>query len=144
MDEAAFRQRLAAMEQRPCAFAKAVLTRCVSCARSERVQIAEREIILCQSAASCSRCVELHDHLRHGFSFALKRLHEDEPLPHAQEMRIQCGGLKGLRQVMVGDPVVDDVDALLADAWQKWSGAAAIPYSAVVHAAALCYKGRHG
>jgi len=30
------------------------------------------------------------------------------------------------------------------NAVEKWGGLAEIPYSEVVHAAALCYKGRHG
>ena len=108
------------------------------------MQIAEREAVTCQNQASLSRCTSLHDHLRHGFAFALKNLHENVTLSHAQEMRVQCGGLLGLQHVLNGGAGVDNVDALLESIMQQWGELATIPYSEVVHAAALCYKGRHG
>ena len=144
MDETAFRQRLSDMIERPCTFGKAVLARCVACSRSDRIQIAEREVVTCQTAPSLSRCISLHEQLRHNFSFALRKTSEQTALSHAQEMRIQCGGLKGLHQVLHDDCEVADVDALLAAILMRWEDLADLPYSEVVHAAALCYKGRHG
>ncbi|MBI5891108.1 MAG: hypothetical protein HZB47_10575 [Nitrosomonadales bacterium] len=144
MDEAAFRRKLSEAIERPCTFEKAVLGNCVSCACSQRIQIAERELVTCQNPVSLSRCTELHELLRHGFAFALGKIHGDSVLSHSQEMRVQCGGLAGLQQVMNDTPQVDNVDALLVDALQKWGELADIPYSEVVHAAASCYKGRHG
>ena len=132
------------MVERPCTFEKAVLAGCVECKRAERVQIAERESVACLNQASLSRCTSLHIHLRHSFAFALKNVHEDAALSHAQEMRVQCGGLLGLQNVLDGSAEVDNVDALLDSVLQQWGELAAIPYSEVVHAAALCYKGRHG
>lgn len=144
MDEAAYRQKFVEVVRRPCAFEKAVLARCVACERSERIQIAEREAVTCRDAESHSRCRALHGHLRHGFSFALGTLHDDTILPHAQEMRVQCGGLKGLQQVLNGSAEVENVDGLLEQAMRQWGELAEIPWSGVVHAAAQCYKGRHG
>lgn len=132
------------MVERPCTFEKAVLAGCVECKRAERVQIAERESVACLNQASLSRCTSLHIHLRHSFAFALKNVHEDAALSHAQEMRVQCGGLLGLQNVLDGSAEVANVDALLDSVLQQWGELAAIPYSEVVHAAALCYKGRHG
>lgn len=144
MDEAAYRQIYSEVIERPCAFEKAVLARCVACDRAQRVQIAEREAVTCQNSTSLSRCTSLHHYLRHGFSFALGKVRDDMPMPHAQEMRVQCGGLKGLHSVLDDSVEVNNVDALLVDALRKWGGLSDIPYSEVVHAAALCYKGRHG
>jgi len=144
MDENAFRQKLSEAIVRPCTFAKPMLTRCVACERSDRVQIAEREAVTCRNAASLARCTELHGHLRHSFAFALGQVRDDTVLSHAQEMRVQCGGLKGLQYVLNDSAEVDNVDALMESAVQKWGELAEIPYSEVVHAAALCYKGRHG
>jgi hypothetical protein len=144
MDETAFRQRLSEMIERPCTFEKAVLAGCVACKCSERLQIAERESVKCINQASLSRCTSLHILLRHSFAFALKNLHEDAALSHAQEMRVQCGGLLGLQNVLNDGTEVDNVDALLDSVLQQWGELSAIPYSEVVHAAALCYKGRHG
>jgi hypothetical protein len=144
MDENAFRQKLSEAIERPCTFEKSLLTRCVACERSDRVQIGEREAGTCQNATSLSRCTELHGYLRHGFSFALGKVRDDSVLPHAQEMRVQCGGLKGLQYVLNDNAEVDNVDALVESALRKWGELAEIPYSEVVHAAAICYKGRHG
>lgn len=144
MDETAYRQIYSEVIERPCTFEKAVLARCVACNRSKRIQIAEREAVTCQNPASLTRCTSLHDQLRHNFSFALGVVRGDTPLPHAQEMRVQCGGLKGLQSVLNDSAEVDDVDALLDDVLHKWENLADLPYSEVVHAAALCYKGRHG
>jgi hypothetical protein len=144
MDETAFRQKLSEMIERPCTFEKAILARRVECKRSQRIQIAEREAVTCQNQASLSRCTSLHDQLRHGLAFALKNVHVDSVLSHAQEMRVQCGGLLGLQHVFNGHAEVENVDALLESVLQQWGDLAAMPYSEVVHAAALRYKGRHG
>ncbi|MDO8926285.1 MAG: hypothetical protein Q7U94_05150 [Sideroxyarcus sp.] len=144
MDEAAYRQKFAEVVARPCVFEKALLAGCVACGCAQRKQIAEREAATCSEAASHFRCHELHHSLRHSFAFALGKMHDEEVLPHAQEMRVQCGGLKGLHQVLSGGSDVDDVDALVANALRHWGDWAGMPWSEVVHAAAQCYKGRHG
>jgi hypothetical protein len=144
MDETAYKQKYSEVAAKPCAFEKAILTRCVSCGHVKRIQIAEREIITCQDQVSVSRCIDLHDQLRHGFAFAQKRTRDDLPLTHAQEMRIQCGGLKGLQQIVDGATEVESVDALVESAIGRWQELEQIPYSEVVHAATQCYKGRHG
>jgi hypothetical protein len=144
MDETAFRQKISEMIERPCTFEKAILAGCVECKCMERVQIAERESVTCMNQASLSRCTSLHVHLRHSFAFALKNVREDAALSHAQEMRVQCGGLLGLQNVLNDGTEVDNVDALLDSILQQWGELSKIPYSEVVHAAALCYKGRHG
>jgi len=144
MDESAFRQSMAAVIERPCSFEKAILTRCVSCACSERKQIAERELVSCQTLASLTRCRELHLHLRRAFAFALGKPAVTAPLPHAQEKRVQCGGLQGIQHVLNASPEVENVDALLDGILQQWGALEDIPYSEVVHDAALSYKGRRG
>lgn len=144
MDEAAYRERIRLAEQVRCPYAKAVLSTCVSCTQATRVQVAERELVVCESPASLLRCDALHDHLRHNFGFAIGQLDDDAPIPHAQEMRIQCGGLKGLAQVLDEHDEVVDVDELVGRALLRWGDLDDLPYSAVVHAARTCYNGRHG
>lgn len=144
MDEAAYRQKFAEVVARPCVFEKALLARCVACSCEQRIQIAEREAVTCREAESHFRCHGLHERLRRGFSFALGTTHDDTVLPHAQEMRVQCGGLKGLQQVLSGDADVANVAGLSANALRQWGDWDGVPWSEVVHAAAQCYKGRHG
>ena len=143
MDESAFREMLSGVVA-PCPFERSILRGCAACAQSEKMQIAERELVKCRNMASRSRCSELYAHLRRSFSFALGTLRVDTPLPHAQEMRVQCGGLKGLQHTLRGGAEVENVDELLESALRQWGELEDIPYSDVVHAAATAYKGRHG
>ena len=143
MDELAFREMLSEAVVRPCPFERAILRSCAACACAERLQIAEREAVMCQAESSHARCMGLYGHLRRSFTFALGVLHIDTPLPHGQEMRVQCGGLKGLQQTLNGETEVENVDQLLTNALRQWGETADIPYSDVVHAAASAYKGRH-
>ncbi len=142
MDEAAFREALTDALASPCAFGRAILGCCAACDHSSQVQIAEREAIACQNAASHSRCRQLHALLRDSFSFALGKARISGPLTHAEEMRVQCGGLKGLRQVLEGRTEIANIDTLVGNALQRWGRLDRIPYSEVVHAAAAAYKGR--
>ena len=143
MDETAFRQKLSRMIERPCTFEKAILTGRVKCSNSKRIQIAERDAVTCLTQYSLYRCTTLHDHLRESFSFALKvNLADGLVLSHSQELRVQCGGLIGLQQVLNGLTDVDSVDGLLETAILKWGDWADIPYSEVIQAAIFIYKGR--
>ena len=142
MDENAYRQVLSASIARPCPFGKSILTRRVSCSLAEKHNVAERELVACSDETSLERCVELHDALRHNFAFALHRRDTPEPLTHAQEMRVQCGGLKGLQYAMDESDEVRDVAGLVALAIQKFGGLAEFPYSLIVKNANIVYKGR--
>jgi hypothetical protein len=144
MDELAFRQRLSGLPGLHCPFARAILGSCAACRETERVHIAEREIVTCRTPGSHARCRALYEQLRRSFSFALGSPPADAPLPHAQEMRVQCGGLKGLQQTLDGSAEVADIDPMLAAAIAHWGAVEDFPYSEVVHAATLAYKGRHG
>lgn len=104
--------------------------------------IAERELIVCNSENAHDRCIALRDLLRHNFTFALGKLHIDGPLPHAKEMRMQCGGLKGLQLALDDSDEVHDIDVLLTMAQQKFGGMADFPYLQIVQYANNHYKSR--
>lgn len=144
MDEAAYRQTLQATHPLLCPFGKALFSACVACSQAGRMNLAERELIVCRKTELQTRCVSMHDALRHNFGFAIHTLHDEAPIPHGQEMRIQCGGLRGLQDVLRGDAEVTDVDGLMRAVMQRWPEEGDIPFSEVVHAARLHYKGRHG
>jgi hypothetical protein len=142
MDETAYREALITSVSRLCPFEKSVLVHCAACSKAEKHNIAEREAVACISAEAQKRCIDLHDLLRHNFKFALSRLHIDGPLPHAQEMRIQCGGLKGLQSVLNGTDQVHNVDALLTMAQQKFGELENFPYALIVRMANTLYQPR--
>jgi hypothetical protein len=142
MDETAYRQALTASVHRHCPFEKSVLTHCAACSKAEKHNIAEREVVACNSADAHQRCIGLRDLLRHNFTFALGKLHIDGPLPHAQEMRMQCGSLRGLQFIFDGSDQVHDVATLLAMAQQKFGELADFPYAQIVRLANTLYKAR--
>ena len=78
--------------------------------------------------------------LRHSFTFALGKSHIDGPLPHAQEMRIQCGGLKGLQFILDGNDEVHDISELLETAQRKYGELAELPFSKIVQGANNLFK----
>ncbi len=142
MDEAAYRQALTTSSLRYCPFEKTVLTHCAACSSAEKHNIAEREIIACKKAEAHERCIALRDLLRHNFTFALGKLHIDGSLPHAQEMRMQCGGLKGLQFELNGSEEVFDVAALVVMAQEKYGELNDFPYAQMVRLANTLYKAR--
>ncbi|MBI3478859.1 MAG: hypothetical protein HY016_00635 [Nitrosomonadales bacterium] len=142
MDEAAYRQALITSIAHACPFEKSILTHCAACSLAEKRHIAEREAVICNDAEALVRCIALRDALRHNFNFALGRPHIDGPLPHAQEMRMQCGGLRGLQFSLDGVGEVRNVAALLKLAQQQYGELADYPYSKIVQLANDCYRPR--
>ncbi len=142
MDETAYRQTLTTSIPRNCPFEKSVLTHCAECSRAVKHNIAEREVVACDNAQANQRCIALRGLLRRSFAFALGKTHIDAPMPHAQEMRMQCGGLKGLQITLDGNEVVADVDVLLEQALQRYGELGELPYSQIVQLSNRYYKGR--
>jgi hypothetical protein len=142
MDETTYRQVLSANIPEACPFEKSILSSCAACSKAYKRNIAEREVVACKDNEALDQCIELRDLLRQNFTFALGRPHIDGPLPHAQEMRMQCGGLKGLQFSLDETDEVRDVASLVAMARQKFGELAVFPYSLIVQRAHLVYKGR--
>lgn len=130
MDESAFRKARSAANPQPCAFERALLARCSACTLAERRNIAERELVACASPAARAQCAELLASLRQNAAFALKLVQADAELPHAKQMKLQCGALQGLRRVSPG--VADDVHALVRAGAETFAGLANLPYAALV------------
>ncbi|MDH2917400.1 MAG: hypothetical protein PXX77_11065 [Gallionella sp.] len=142
MDESAYKQTRSSWSERICPFEKTVLAKCVYCSRVDKHNLAEREVVLCQDAAHRARCISLYGLLRSNFTFALGVTHIDEPLPHAQEMRLQCGGLIGVQYVLDGSEEVSDVVHLLDSAQQRYGELEQLPYREIVAAAKAHYHYR--
>jgi len=142
MDETAYRQALKAAIPRNCPFEKTILTHCAACTEAEKHNIAEREVVSCNSSLAHERCNRLRELLRQNFVFALGKLHIDGPLPHAREMRMQCGGMRGIQFLVDGGNDVSDVSELLAMAVNRYGGLEELPFSEIVQLANGYYKAR--
>lgn len=144
IDESAYRDARKSVNPHPCAFEKALLARCCQCSLAQRMNIAEREAVGCTDSALRETCLALRGHLRQNSAFALKLQHTSGPLPHAKELKIQCGGLRGLQKVLSGSAEVEnvnDVGALARLALERYLTLEQLPYSAIIQAVAA-YEAR--
>ena len=138
VDEAAYREARRATVERRCVFESALVSRCAGCATSVRIALAEREAIGCASPAAHADCAAFATLLRERALFALK-LPPGAPLPHAVAMKLQCGGIAGLR-VGAGVPG-DDVRRLVAAAIARHRRLVDLPWPGIV-AAVVLWQGR--
>lgn len=132
-NEHAYKATYGEMVTIACPFEKAILSRCADCALAKKLNIAEREAVACSTASASESCLELHELMRRNALFALKLSQQPAALPHAKEIRIQCGGLLGLARLTA--PEVsrnDDIHALVAHLQAQYESFAALPWSEVV------------
>lgn len=136
MDETAFRQALRAAVGHPCPFEKALLSGCGTCALAQRRNIAERETVACSERGAGEACATLLGLLRRKASFALHLALPQDRLAHAQEMKVQCGGLAGLQRALNGADAVGDIATLVRAAGRSGSGFESLPWPAIIQSVA--------
>ena len=141
MDESAFRHAKGAINRLPCVFERALLAKNAVCEYAVRHQIAERETIACAQPPARATCGELNGLLREKSAFALRLTNAARILPHAMVMKIQCGGLNGLRDVVDPDAPAPNVHQLVRTAAERYGDLAALPYTEIIKGVAA-WKGR--
>ena len=136
MDQDAFRRTYRDVNERFCACEKSILTNECQCSQAERFCIAEREGVHCGSDEAQQQCLEVLALLREAARFALKSSTEEGVLPHGKAMKIQVGGLRGIRALLEPEtPVTDqvaDVHALLCHAARSYDGLVNLPFSQIM------------
>ncbi len=117
-----------------CPFERALLSRCVACSRSRKLNLAEREAIACGDAAVREHCLTFYQALHDNAQFALK-INPDAPWPFGKEIRAQCGGVRGLAEALggVGDETTD-IAATVLQGNEHFGGSAEFPYSEIMRA----------
>jgi hypothetical protein len=125
-----------------CEFARAILARQGGCALATMALEGEAERPRCSSPVASNNCRTLHALLRERSTFALRLPPPATPVPHAIEMRLQCGGLRGIA-VALGEPEAapSDIHALVARARDAFGGLLGIPFDTVV-ASVVRWEGR--
>ena len=126
----------------PCAFGRAVLARRGACPLATLSLVGEAERPRCASPVARTNCGTLHALLRERATFALRLPRPPAPLPHAAELRLQCGGLAGVAEAL-GEPPAPpaDIHALVSRARDAFGGLLGLPFETVV-AAIVRYPGR--
>lgn len=95
----------------PCVFASALNRRCAVCSLSRH----ESDEVLCTQPLARAACASLHGLLREKARFALglRQAPLSAPTSSQTELRLQCGGLSGLRAALDADAIAIDVSRLL-------------------------------
>ncbi|MCU0971541.1 MAG: hypothetical protein MUF57_07090 [Gammaproteobacteria bacterium] len=145
VDQDAFRRTYRDVNERSCAFEKSVLTNQCGCSQAARFCIAEREGVRCGSAEGHRQCLEVLALLRDAARFALRSNPTEGTLAHGKAMKIQVGGLRGIRAAIDAKvpPVspITDVDSLLNTARERFGALDRLPFSEIMqHVAA--YRGK--
>jgi hypothetical protein len=120
--------------QHSCPFERALLSRCVGCGRSRKLNLAEREAIACGDPVVREHCLAFYQALHENAQFALK-INPDAPWPFGKEIRAQCGGVRGLASALnaAGDETTDTAETILAGV-QSLGSCEAFPYSEIMRA----------
>ena len=136
VDETEFRDAYRQLNEIPCPFKKAIFSTVCACSRNERLYIGDREVLSCRSPAAQQRCLTLLGHLREAARFMLKVTSGRGELPHAKRMKVETGGLLGLKAVIApenGRPGhVEDVYDLLDQAEAEFETLAVLPYPRIL------------
>ena len=117
----------------PCAFGRAILAGQAGCTLARRRALGEQEGIACASPVAHVNCATLLALLRERSTFALRLPPPSAPLPHAQALRLQCGGIRAVAAAL-GETDASDIHAVVAGARECWGELAAIPFEPVVRA----------
>ncbi|MDO8891642.1 MAG: hypothetical protein Q8N54_06495 [Sulfurimicrobium sp.] len=125
-----------------CPFEKAILSRCAECVHAQKLNIAEREAVACENPLARENCFTLHGLLHQNALFVLKQPHPDEPLPHAKEIKVQCGGLLGVLKLFCQEAnKVDNIHAMVGKVQRRFSTMQNVPFQEVIKEIAA-YEGR--
>lgn len=145
MDEIAYRNAKGEINRLPCVFERALLARNAVCELATSHQIAERETFACSQAAAHAECKALGELLRQKSAFALHLTDTHRVLPHAMVLKIQCGGLEGMRRVLDPAALAPNVRRLVRLARERCGNIGDLPFSEIVQGVAA-WKGRrrHG
>jgi len=138
----AYRDAYSIINPAPCPFEKAILTRCVTCTISEKHLLAERETINCRNLPDWRNCIELRKILQTRATFSLKLVKYPGEIPHGKEIKIQCGGLQGLQQIIMGDIQLINVAPLIHDALARYGNLESFPYTEIARAVVHYHRAR--
>ena len=133
-NEDAYKLARKAYIEHSCPFERALLSRCVGCDRSRKLNLAEREAIACGDAAVREHCLSFYQALHENAQFALK-IKPDAPWPFGKEIRAQCGGVRGLAEALgaMADETTD-IAATVLQGKEHFGGCAEFPYSEIMRA----------
>lgn len=144
MEEDEYKAVYRGLAENHCIFEKALTNNQCQCRFSSHFWLADREGYACKSEQHALNCRVFLEKLRDNSRFSLKLASVGAQLPHNMDIRVQVGGLRGLRTALgfeASDDPVDDISALLEKAGIVYENLDALPYSEIVQSIAR-FQGR--
>jgi len=145
MDQDAFHQTYQEFNELFCAYEKGILSRQCECALAEKLNIAEREAVRCQSEEAREHCFDLLELLRKQSRFVLKSLEQAGTIPHNKAMKVQVGGLRGLHAALEPNQpvpvIIVDIHGTIEAAVEKFGSLEELPFQVIVQQIAA-FEGR--
>lgn len=118
------------MHEQLCPFERVILSTEFSCTESHKYFYAEKEGISCKSQPARLNCKLLIEFIKHNSKFALRQpIPTGGELTHGQEMRIKCGGLQGLQEVIGKNT---DIHGLLSAAIEQFENLDSLPWDRIM------------
>ena len=136
MEEKQYRDTYNSINPCRCVFEKSINSRRCHCALAHRFCLADREGVSCTVDLAQKRCQTLLQTLRNNAIFTMRLTRIDGALPHGKEVKVQNGGLLGLKLLL--DPTYDeqngieDIQQLINQAIEKYTSIDAFPYDEIV------------
>jgi len=115
-----------------CPFERAVQTVHFSCAQSQRTFIGEKENIICTNLNARTSCIELVKLLKKNARFALKLSKHTSVLTHGQEMKLKCGGIKGIQALLNKPASAHDIYSLIEDVISEYGALTKLPFPEIM------------
>lgn len=115
-----------------CAFAKAVLSGASSCELVARRASGEQTMLECTSPVARINCATFAALLHERSRFALRLPAPGRPMMHQHALRLQCGGLDALREVL--GVAERDVHRLVGAAHERHESFTQLPWAPLVAA----------
>lgn len=118
----------------PCVFSAAVRAQCAVCELVRPARGGSRAGMACASPLARSACGTLYGLLREKCAFALRLGAAQRVLKPAQALRLQCGGLAGLKRAIAPAAHAADVHRLVRAATER--GLEELPFEKIVQGVA--------
>ena len=144
MEEDEYKATYNEIAETRCVFEKALTNKHCQCRCSRHFCLADREGYACKSRENAATCSYLLGKLRENSRFYLKTHVVGSLLPHNVDIRVQVGGLSGLRIVLNdedGDLSTADIRTLVEQAEERYENLSKLPYSEIVQSIAR-FQGR--
>jgi hypothetical protein len=135
VEENEYRSLYHAINAQRCVFEKSILSRRCQCLQAHRFNLADREGVACRNAETAILCQATLERMREKAVFALKLTRIDGPLAHAKEIKVQTGGLFGIRRLLGAElddnTAIADISALLRSAIERFGDLEKLPYTEI-------------